>query len=573
MITLTVVTLNGAPSHLGISASFDELGGTIGRADSNQLVLPDEERVISRVHAQVVFRSGSFAVITRGANAILVNGNPLENGREAALGGSDQLQIGPYLLQVQMGAGGGAAATVPDDPFADLLGSPASTTQPRSAAPIDPLNAYAAVRASAAPAPANSASAPGGIPDDWDPFAPTPAPASTARFAFGSATPPSQSTAPRNLGLDPGAAAPAALIAGLGQSGSKNDSLDQLFGLSASNGRDPLANSVLDNPAAKPNMAASHDPMRSLMAAPRATADTLPDFSSDLQLAFVAAPRPPATPPAPPPASPPSGAVMSWDRQAAEGQTLIRPAARFASEEAATTIRPALRQPPGAPPNLSSLQSPLATAGQSVSAAATLPAASEATLLDAFLQGLGAPSVQIKALTPELMLLIGQLLHESARGTVDLLVARAALKREVRAEATTIGTRENNPLKFSPNADAALQHLLAPSLRGFMPPGPAMRDAYDDLRAHQFGMIAGLRAALEGVLARFDPAQLEGQLSQGSGLQSLLSGSRKTRLWDAFAERYAAIRSEASDDFQTLFGKAFLQAYKEHNAKLKAGQA
>jgi len=44
--------------------------------------------------------------------------------------------------------------------------------------------------------------------------------------------------------------------------------------------------------------------------------------------------------------------------------------------------------------------------------------------------------------------------------------------------------------------------LLAPPTRGFMPAAPAMRDAYDDLRAHQFGFIAGMRAALEGVLAR-----------------------------------------------------------------------
>ena len=34
-----------------------------------------------------------------------------------------------------------------------------------------------------------------------------------------------------------------------------------------------------------------------------------------------------------------------------------------------------------------------------------------------------------------------------------------------------------------------------------------MRDAYDDLRAHQFGFLAGMRAALEGMLKRFDPAR------------------------------------------------------------------
>ena len=33
---------------------------TIGRADTNQLVLPDPDRAISRVHAQIVFRNGRW---------------------------------------------------------------------------------------------------------------------------------------------------------------------------------------------------------------------------------------------------------------------------------------------------------------------------------------------------------------------------------------------------------------------------------------------------------------------------------------------------------------------------------
>ena len=49
-------------------ATFDELGGTIGRADTNNLVLPDPERAISRTHAQVVFRAGAYALVGAGAN-------------------------------------------------------------------------------------------------------------------------------------------------------------------------------------------------------------------------------------------------------------------------------------------------------------------------------------------------------------------------------------------------------------------------------------------------------------------------------------------------------------------------
>jgi FHA domain-containing protein len=198
------------------------------------------------------------------------------------------------------------------------------------------------------------------------------------------------------------------------------------------------------------------------------------------------------------------------------------------------------------------------------------PASDSAALIAALRDGLGVGSLPPEALvlTPQLMHLLGQLVHEAVRGTVDLLVARAALKREVRAEVTMIVSRENNPLKFSPSVDVALNHLLTPPARGFMAADRAMRDAYDDLRAHQFGFLAGMRAALEGVLKRFDPAVLEGKLTQKSMLASILPASRKARLWEVFQQLYAQISAEASDDFHELFGKEFLRAYEEYIEQL-----
>ncbi|MDB6000050.1 MAG: hypothetical protein JWP52_1749, partial [Rhizobacter sp.] len=99
MITLTILTYNDAPTE-HLSAGFDELGGSIGRADNNQLVLPDPERTISRVHAQVVFRGGGYAIVDRGSNPITVNGRAIGNGQEAMLRDGDRLQIGGYGIGV-----------------------------------------------------------------------------------------------------------------------------------------------------------------------------------------------------------------------------------------------------------------------------------------------------------------------------------------------------------------------------------------------------------------------------------------------------------------------------------------
>lgn len=576
MITLTVIAFNDVAADGTLSANFDELGGSIGRADSNQLVLPDPERTISRVAAQVVYRNGSFALVDRGSNPIVINGKGLGSGREALLKPGDRVRIGGYELSVKAHAVASAAASPASaaDPFADLLGPSAAAPSPSGRlhdplAAADPLaglgfpgpspaTAPGVRRNAPPPAPPAPASA-GGIPTDWDPFAPD----SVRVDKPGQAAPRRDA-----LGLEIGGAAPGALVPDLKMPSADPSSLDQMFGLGPASGGDPLANSVLDAPMAKPNMAADADPLRSLQSAPKAVAATETDSVSDLQRPFIpptmikpAVPQRPAPPPmaviSHGPGEPPtvSGAVMSWDA-GSKSHTVIQ-----------APVRPAT--PPTAPPAPAAARAAPAPAPATPKPAPAAMSADASALLDAFRRGLNSPTLELPAMTPEMMELLGQLLREAAAGTVDLLAARATFKRELRAQATTIVPRNNNPLKFSPTPEVALHHMLSPPTRGFMAAAPAMRDAYNDLRAHQIGFVAGMQAALEGVLGRFEPAQLEGQLTEKSVLHSLLPATRKARMWDVFVEHYTRIRAEASDDFHTLFGKAFLQAYEEQLDRLQ----
>lgn len=567
MITISVASYNGAVVSPALSAHFDETGGNIGRADTNQLVLPDPERTISRVHAQVVFRSGAYAIVDRGSNPISVNGRALGNGRESPLNVGDEVQIGGYALRVAA-ASAAPQRAASSDPFADFGGLAAPSAAPVAAGGFpDPLAGFGrpanAAPASSAPAPSMASA----IPDDWNPFAPEPAAASRPdAFARSLGQAPG---APGDFGLEVAGRGAAPLIPDFGGSGSGTpgaDSIDNLFGLgsgSAGGSADPFADSALGQAAAMPNMAANADPMKSLRSVTRASASAAPDTLSELQSPFNLAPMsaPIQAPASAAAAAPPKGAVMSWDEPSGESRTVIRPKA--------PPVPPAA--PPMVPPVVPRLPATAAVAPAPPVApvrVATPPSAALAADIEALAaalrEGLNVEGLPVPTLTPELMRLIGQLLHEATRGTVDLLVARAALKREVRAEVTMIVARENNPLKFSPSVDVALAHLLGPTARGFMPPALAMRDAYDDLRAHQFGFLAGMRAALEGVLLRFQPAALEAKLTQKSMLDSLMPSGRKARMWDLFNELYGQISSEASDDFHELFGKAFLKAYQAH---------
>jgi FHA domain-containing protein len=74
---------------------------------------------------------------------------------------------------------------------------------------------------------------------------------------------------------------------------------------------------------------------------------------------------------------------------------------------------------------------------------------------------------------------------------------------------------------------------------------------------------------LAGVLARFNPENLEQRLTQKTVLDSLLPMNRRAKLWDLFSEMYHEISREAEDDFHALFGKEFLRAYEEQVSRLQ----
>jgi FHA domain-containing protein len=235
--------------------------------------------------------------------------------------------------------------------------------------------------------------------------------------------------------------------------------------------------------------------------------------------------------------------------------------------------------PPPAPPRAPARPAadpapprPAAAALPTPAAPATGPArtATHEELWAAFSEGAGVALAPPQGLTPELMHLIGTLLRQSMEGTRRLVAARAATKQELRAEVTIVQSRQNNPLKFAPDGQAALEQLLQPPLRGFLPAADAVADVMDDLLGHAIGTMAGTRAALDGVLARFAPDQLEAKLVGRSMLDTLVPMNRRAKLWELYLQHFDRVRAEAQDDFHSLFGRAFLQAYEQQLDRLHA---
>ena len=80
-------------------------------------------------------------------------------------------------------------------------------------------------------------------------------------------------------------------------------------------------------------------------------------------------------------------------------------------------------------------------------------------------------------------------------------------------------------------------------------------------------MIAGMRAAFELLLQRFDPQALE-ELANEKKYGGGMSLSKKAKYWDFYTDFYADLMKSAQDNFQDLFGEEFARAYEEQIYRL-----
>ena len=198
-------------------------------------------------------------------------------------------------------------------------------------------------------------------------------------------------------------------------------------------------------------------------------------------------------------------------------------------------------------------------------AAAPIPrAAPDGQMVPAFLRGAG-----IEATLPDpdkALERIGSAMRAAVSGLRQTLMARASIKDEFRIEQTMIRPTRNNPLKFSLDDDDAMATLLGLGRRGSMPPEEAIKEAFDDLRMHELATIAAMQAAVRTLLAQFEPEAVERKTT--SSALDIHPAQKKARSWDAFVQQHRAITRALSDDFDSVFGKAFARAYEEAIEKL-----
>ncbi len=124
----TIIATKPGPQPPQSSCDFLPPGGTIGRGADNNLVLPDDDRTISRLQAIVHITADGECRITNRGNVTLVHLNdiPLERGRQVDLQEGDILSIDDYRLQVSELA----SAARPAQPAPAPIARPAPVAKP-----------------------------------------------------------------------------------------------------------------------------------------------------------------------------------------------------------------------------------------------------------------------------------------------------------------------------------------------------------------------------------------------------------------------------------------------------------
>ncbi len=137
-LVLSVIGPQGEAMGAERERSWVDAGGTIGRADNNDWVLPDPRQEISRCHARVRFVGGAFYLEDTSANGIFVDtpDNRLSATEPHRLRDGETLLVGDYRIRVALHSDSAAGAEDVPPPSADEP----QLTDPDLGTAADPLD-------------------------------------------------------------------------------------------------------------------------------------------------------------------------------------------------------------------------------------------------------------------------------------------------------------------------------------------------------------------------------------------------------------------------------------------------
>jgi type VI secretion system protein ImpI len=174
---------------------------------------------------------------------------------------------------------------------------------------------------------------------------------------------------------------------------------------------------------------------------------------------------------------------------------------------------------------------------------------------------LSALGLDARDVAPDVAAQLGAIVRVVVQGMIEVLRARSEVKSNFRMPMTSVRVAENNPLKFSLDADDALHNLFVKHNPGYLGAVEAFREGFEDIAFHELAMLAGIRAAYQSMVAKFSPAHLEETYAGNLRRTSVLPIGGRTKLWDMYCAQFGNIEKDSEASFQLLFGEEFAKAY------------
>ncbi|MFT7559577.1 MAG: type VI secretion system protein [Flavobacteriales bacterium] len=506
-----VFKVTGDTSDSGMleyTKTFTTAGGTFGRADSNEWVLPDKDRHISSIHGRILFDGESYVLVDESTNGIFLNGSssPLGTGNQIVLQDGYKLGFCCYILSVT------------------LKSKPAPIDLPEGLAPVDFLDS-----------------------SDKD-SATTFSQSSVEARQFDSLLEPSTQNTTAN-------------IDDWGSNPTFSGSADELM-VDKPVETDPL--SAIDNA----NQEFPSDPWGTESAEADdewwkdgSDSDNALAPSQAMPVQAIRTPQPAGFARAEyshPPNAPANQTTPTNQRSP-------QPITSFPDQE---YVEPAVENVEARSPQAISPQPIIAPLEQAYRPQPPLEAPRAATYVDATLASLlGLPEKDNTELSTE----VAGIVVESVSRLIDLLRTRTTIKNELRAEHTMIKSVNNNPLKFSVSSDEALKVMFRGDNGAFLDPVGAVKEGFDDISDHQIAVLAGMRAAYASMLNQFSPQNLERRFKAGAQNASVFK-SKKALSWDSYQDYFRGLHNDDESAYQQLFGETFASVYSEQLAELKASR-
>jgi len=559
-LTLSVITLQEQPPFTTMTHTFDQAGGSVGRHQRADWVLLDERKFLSGEHFSINCDGKNFFIVDTSTNGTLINDSihPLGQNNSHTLKNGDQIKIGEYVLLVAIFA----------DSAPSHSGFPVNTgASPHGGDEIDPFfSSGGHFDSSAAPDNSQDNSL-----QKHDPYA------ASSRSSF----------------VDPNMAGT------FGQASTVEHSNDPFFssGDSFSPNETPFSKEDDKNIMEHDTPINIHTPLpsTSINSAPKQAIqptqvpaevfaditdneknepdafdfldDEIPNDSAQEDAIKELASTKSATPETPPARKPTESASVSaierTDPQTENKLIEEAPATTKTTQKEKTTKKKK--------PEADNTKVKKTTETKSKD---TSVATGNSEALKMLLKGAGITRKHLPSEVPnETFEIIGHALKEVLQGTIDLLRARAETKNHLHLDRTIIGRVENNPLKFMPNAEQVIIHLLTneDTNRTYTPLDKALEEAFDDIKAHQFAMTVATQNALRGVIKQhFSPKNLADNMAKEHPISAKIPLQRQAKLWNMFESLYDDVEKEAAESFQTLLDNEVGSAYEKQLLELKS---